>query len=367
MSRRSLLRLVPALAATRWSQLRGRPDTPYKLELFLTWRCPSRCTTCAIWRRPPGPELSPTEWEAAVGSLGARLLWLSVTGGEASSRPDLGELLVRTTRAAPRLLYLNLSSNGLLGADLERALGELLAAGGPPRVAVTLSLDGLGADHDARRGVPGNFRQVLETAQRLARLRARDPRLAFGFQVTLSAANLDDWPALAHFARAHAGGLSPVFSPATDGALLTGEGLGVDLRRVAPDAIPRVRQLRDGHPCRFPEDVVTRRYLATLPGFLATGRAPVPCTAGYASLTLLPDGEVRRCDSLEETLGSARELDFDLGRLPSTERFQRAFEARPECRACWTPCQAYPSLLVRPLTSGRPWAACPWPPCSSCP
>jgi len=345
----SVLALVPRLAATRLAQRRGRPGTPYKLELFVTWRCPSRCATCTLWQRAPGPELAPAEWEAVVGSLGARLLWLSVTGGEAAVRPDLGELLVRATRAAPRLLYLNLSSNGQRGADLERALAELLAAGGPPRVAVTLSLDGLGAAHDRRRGVPGAFERMLETARRLGALRSREPRLAFGFQITLAAANLDEWPALAAFARTHAGGLSPVFSPATDGALLTGPGLGVDLRGVAQDAIPRVEALRDGLPCRFAEDVVTRRYLATVPGFLASGLAPVPCTAGYASLTLLPDGEVRRCDSLDETLGGVRELGFDLRRLPTTERFRRAFEARPECRACWTPCQAYPSLMQRPF------------------
>jgi MoaA/NifB/PqqE/SkfB family radical SAM enzyme len=280
-----------------------------------------------------------------VRSLGPRLLWLSVTGGEASTRPDLGELLVRTTRAAPRLLYLNLSSNGLRGPELEHALAALLREPDGPRVAVTLSLDGLRASHDRLRGVEGGFERVLDTALRLERLRARAPRLAFTFQITLSAANGPEWPTLARFARERSGGLSPVFSPASEGALLTEGALEVDLRRTAHDAIPRVMGLRDGLPCRFAEDVVTRRYLATLPGFLATRRAPVPCTAGYASWTLEPDGVVRRCDSLDETLGHAREVALDLTRLPATARFRRAFERLPDCRACWTPCQAYPSLL----------------------
>ena len=345
------LRLLPALVRTRLAEARGRPGLPYKLELFVTWACPSRCRTCSIWRRPRGPELSPAEWEAVVGSIGHRLLWLSVTGGEPSTRDDLGELLVRVTEAAPRLLYVNLSSNGLGPAALEAALDRLLARDGVPRVAVTLSLDGLGATHDRLRGVPGGFERVLETADRLRHLRAQYPRLAFTFQVTLSAANLPEWAALARFARERSGGLSPVFSPATDGALLTGPGLGVDVRRAGPDLVPHLHALRDALPCRYPEDVITRRFLGTLPAFLEHGAAPVPCTAGYASWTLEPDGSVRRCDSLDEILGHARDVDLDLARLPSTPAFRDAFERRPECRACWTPCQAYPSLLQRLLAT----------------
>jgi MoaA/NifB/PqqE/SkfB family radical SAM enzyme len=345
--------LVSALVRTRRALARGRPGLPYKLELFVTWRCPSRCGTCTLWRRAPGVELTAAEWQAVVGSLAPHLLWLSVTGGEPSMRADLGELLVRTTRAAPRLAYLNLSSNGLRPDALERALATLLEHPGP-RVAITLSLDGLGAEHDRLRGVPGGFERVLETARRLQLLRARRPRLAYTFQVTLSAANRARWTALARFARERSGGLSPVFSPASDGVLLTGEaGLGVDLRRSAAEALPQVRSLRDALPCRHPEDVVTRHYLGTLPDFLASGRAPVPCTAGYASWSLEPDGTVRRCDSLAETLGHVRDVGLDLARLPATPGFGRAFAELPDCRACWTPCQAYPSLLA------SPWALYP--------
>jgi MoaA/NifB/PqqE/SkfB family radical SAM enzyme len=351
-------RLLPALLRVKRAQRRGQPDRPMKLELFLTWECNARCATCRIWRRPAGPCLTPLQWERLVGSLAPDLLWLSVTGGEVSLRPDLPEMLARVVAVAPYLMYLNLSSNGLEGQRLESALEALTSRFPQLRVAVTLSLDGLGATHDRIRGVPGASDRVAESAARLARLARRRPGLGVACQATLSRANLPEWPRLVAAARALSCGLSPVLSPASEGELLTGGALRVDLRRAAAQASPLLAGLARDWPVRHPEDLVTRRYLASLPGFLRSGRAPLPCAAGYASLSITPEGEVRRCDSLDEALGRAQDFDFDLPLLLGSDRARRAFAARPDCRACWTPCQAYPTLMCHPLSMDTPgWLA----------
>ena len=340
-------RLAPALAHARQDLARGRPRLPYKLELFVTWRCASRCQTCSIWRRPAGAELDVETWRRIVASVGPRLLWLSLTGGECSLRDDLDELLVATTRAAPALLYVNLSSNGLHPERLERHLSRALPKLRAP-LTVTLSLDGLGARHDALRGVSGAYARVLESAARLGRLRARHPGLAFAPQVTLSAANLDQWPALARHARDLSRGISPIFSPAVAGPVLAPPDPSVDLRRAGAAATQALQALLDQVPARHPEDLITRRFLRTLPAYLARGAAPLPCTAGYASLSIEPDGAARRCDSLDEHLGELADTGWRVPALLQTPRARQAFTALPRCRRCWTPCQAYPTLLAHP-------------------
>jgi MoaA/NifB/PqqE/SkfB family radical SAM enzyme len=340
-------RLAPALARARHDLARGRPRTPYKLELFLTWRCASRCQTCSIWRRPAGVELDVETWRRVVASVGPRLLWLSLTGGECSLRDDLGELIVTAAGAAPSLLYINLSSNGLHPERLERHLSRALPRLRVP-LTVTLSLDGLGARHDELRGVPGAHERVLESAARLERLRARHPGLAFAPQVTLSASNQDQWPALARHSRALSSGISPVFSPAVAGPVLAPPDPGVDLRRAGAAATQALLALLDQIPARHPEDVITRRFLSTLPAYLARGVAPLPCTAGYASLSVEPDGVARRCDSLDERLGQLEDVDWSVPALLRSPQVRAAFAGLPRCRRCWTPCQAYPTLMAHP-------------------
>lgn len=355
------LLLLKAFRTGAKAQARGRPERPFKLEFFLTWRCSSRCRSCSIWRRPqsPGPELSPDRVAALVRSLKGSLVWLSFTGGEVTERDDLGDVLIQAVEAGPGVEYVNLSSNGLSPKALEAQLSEFLAGQTRPRVSVTLSLDGLGPAHDRLRGVPGGFASLMETAARLGHLRERYPQLAYGFQITLSAANREAWPALSIFAHQHAGGLSPVFSPAVDGGLVAASALRVDLRRLGCQATSALEALLKAAPLRVAEDLVTRRFLRTLPGYIRRGEAPWPCAAGYASLTIEPDGQVRRCDSLDEVLGDAGRFGDDLAALLQDPEVVAAFAERPDCRQCWTPCQAYPTLLLRPFVSAQRWGILP--------
>ena len=104
--------------------------------------------------------------------------------------------------------------------------------------------------------------------------------------------------------------------------------------------------LRRGH--RFhPVAWLERRYQKLLPEFLETGRTPVKCKALASSIFIDPRWNVYPCSMYDAPLGNLRDCAFDLDglwRAPATVKLQREIWER-KCPNCWTPCEAYQSIL----------------------
>jgi len=130
------------------------------VEFAITYRCQAHCVHCLqtelVCERP---ELTPSE----IGRIASDFyefggLNINITGGEPLLRDDLFECIAA---ASPRKGFVTLASNGLylswpLARELKRAGIRM----------VTISLDGATASsHDAIRGVPGCFDQVLAAAR----------------------------------------------------------------------------------------------------------------------------------------------------------------------------------------------------------
>jgi radical SAM protein with 4Fe4S-binding SPASM domain len=103
---------------------------------------------------------------------------------------------------------------------------------------------------------------------------------------------------------------------------------------------------RRGH--RFhPVGWLERRYQRLTPEFVASGRTPVPCKALASSVFVDARWNVYPCSMWDAPLGNLRDSAFDLRGLWQGERalvLRREIEAR-RCPNCWTPCEAYQSIL----------------------
>jgi MoaA/NifB/PqqE/SkfB family radical SAM enzyme len=103
------------------------------------------------------------------------------------------------------------------------------------------------------------------------------------------------------------------------------------------------------HPVAFLE----RAYLKGVRRYLETGGTPMRCHALRASCFIDSWGNVFPCTIYDRKLGNLREVGFDLGRIwntPAAAALQAdIWESR--CPNCWTPCEAYQSILgnlIRP-------------------
>lgn len=146
---------------------------PIDAVVAVTYRCNSRCIMCNIWQIKDFPELAPE----AYLKLPRSLQDVNISGGEPFLRNDLAEIVKNVHRACPRA-NINISTNGFLVETIKETLPKIQAIF--PRIAISVSIDGIGQMHEKVRRVPNAWTKVLETV-RFCRdeLRVKHIKLAF--------------------------------------------------------------------------------------------------------------------------------------------------------------------------------------------
>ncbi|RMH54709.1 MAG: radical SAM protein, partial [Candidatus Hydrogenedentota bacterium] len=99
-----------------------------------------------------------------------------------------------------------------------------------------------------------------------------------------------------------------------------------------------------------------KHYRLLLPKFLSTNRCPLPCRSLFASVFVSPTGEVHPCITDDRIVGRLREQNYSLRKIlrsTAAERLRHDIAAG-NCPHCWTPCEAYPTLIETMKMSGKP-------------
>jgi MoaA/NifB/PqqE/SkfB family radical SAM enzyme len=323
----------------------GRPDHPYKLTFALTSKCNYRCQTCNIWQKPPQNELSAEE----IGRLFKKapdFSWIDLTGGEIFLRKDFLEIVEIILASCPRLLLLHFPTNGYLTETIVPAV-QKIARLKPEKLILTISMDGDEAMNDLIRGIPGGWQRQIETFKRLREV----PGVRTVLGMTVSALNVGqferafqaakkEYPLLTHddfhvniaHVSAHYYG-----------------NIGTDLvsgsEKAMAETVENYMQARS-----FPLDPVSwleKQYLKRVGKYLQTKKTPIRCQALRSSCFLDATGGVYPCSMYDRLLGNIRDWDYDLPALWNSENSRRLQQEIWEfnCPQCWTPCEAYQSIL----------------------
>ncbi|MHB1830731.1 MAG: radical SAM protein [Candidatus Micrarchaeaceae archaeon] len=143
------------------NSIKRETDTlkPRWLWIATTDLCNSRCTFCNIWEnRKTHENMSPQEIEKYLSDpICKDVEYIINSGGESTTRTDLTEFMLAEHKAIPKA-KLNLSTNALMPERAYNTVKACLEAGA--KVEGSISLDGIGEDHDKLRGVKGNFEKV---------------------------------------------------------------------------------------------------------------------------------------------------------------------------------------------------------------
>lgn len=357
------LRHVPALL------VKARPA---HLTFFVTRRCNARCPFCFYAeerdREGGAPEFSLDEIRRVAASMG-RLPWVLFSGGEPFLREDLAAV-AQAFHDANGPAFLTLPTNGLLPEVVAGTTEEVLRRCPRSVVVVKLSLDGLGADHDALRRTPGGFERVLRTCARLAALARSHRKLEVGVNTVLCRENQAGIERVVDFVA----GLDGVRSHTI--TLARGDASPGGFADVHPDAYRRATaHLEERWRSRFHRfaggglkaalDRVEHRLVHET---LRDRRRPLACGAGRRTIVLSERGELWACEGRRnEPLGNVRAAGYDVGAVLRSEAARRALAAvaaggcgcAHECNllvdACLDP-GTYPRLLREwaRLRPGRP-------------
>lgn len=325
-----------------------RPGFPFKLTFVTTYWCNYKCKTCNIWQKKPKDELSAEEVDRFFKKSN-RFSWIDITGGEVSLRQDFPQLCESAVKHNKDLLLLHFPTNGYLTDRIVEQTRQVMALR-PTKLIITVSLDGDEMLNDEIRGVKGGFLRQVETFRRLRGLGAD---VVFG--MTLSKWNADKYEQTFEAVQRHVPGL-------------TLQRFHINIVHESSHYLSNDKdQLRDHDPqttellvnqveshwrkrCKtpfHPVEYLEKAYLTRVRQYLETGTTPMRCHALRSSCFVDSWGTVYPCTIYNRPLGSLRETNYDLRPIWDAAETRQVQEEIWEnsCPQCWTPCEAYPSIM----------------------
>jgi MoaA/NifB/PqqE/SkfB family radical SAM enzyme len=327
---------------------------PVNYTFSLTTRCNSRCLTCNIWKKRTD-EFTLEEWEKLFTSLGTAPYWVTISGGE----PFLYRDIVPVCQALARHCQpgiVNIPTNSLV-AGVAARVEQIAAALAPGQLIINLSLDGVGAEHDRIRGIPGIFERFERNLAELLEVRARVPNLSIGVHSVVSAFNIDHIEQVIQYVR----GL-PVDQFITEMAEERVELDTVGLP-IVPDrqryftVLDRLNEDLQRHPARGIARFTRAfrlSYYQLMKRTLEEKTQVIPCFASWASAQVYPDGTVWPCCIRADSIANLRDVGYDFRRIwfgREIEVVRRSIRAK-ECW-CTLANASYTNMLMHPPTLAK--------------
>lgn len=354
-----------ALARKAFASNLHRPGFPFKLTFAITYWCNYKCKTCNIWQRKPKDELTADEIEL-FAQRSNRFSWIDVTGGEVSLRQDFPAICESLVKHNRDLVLLHFPTNGYLTDRIVGQVRQILKFR-PPKLIITVSMDGDEQVNDEVRGVAGGYQRQIETFRQLRALQGVDVVLG----MTLSKFNADQYENAFQAAKQRIPDLEYrdlhinvvhesshyLGNHQDQHRQLDDRTLGLLIQETGRHAARRSRIPL--HPVDFLEYA----YLRRVEKYLRTGVTPMRCHALRSSCMIDSWGQVFPCTIYNRPLGSLREHNYELARIwqaEETRAVQREIWNKA-CPQCWTPCEAYPSIMGNFLKFGAPGPAQPPP------
>tara|TARA_Y100000310_G_scaffold222052_1_gene223699 strand:+ start:350 stop:1444 length:1095 start_codon:yes stop_codon:yes gene_type:complete len=331
------------------------PSTPYKVTLISTYRCNSRCKTCNVWRiykddsKKLNEELNNEEILKMINSIKDNLIWLNITGGEPTLRPNFADLVCRIYDSCKNLGFINIPTNGLI-PKLEKDIFEKISSHCRKcKIFVTVSLDGMGKENDAIRGINGGSKLVEESFRQLRKLGQQYENLTVLFQATLSKYNLKSFRKTFDFLIENSN--NPEVNIAYESKFFHNISNDIDIRAYSEQAIRVLDDIHQKYPYKNLESIFQKIYLKLSKRYLKTKISPLSCCAGYSTITIDPYGNVMPCLFLNCKLGNIRETNYNLKDILKNKKTGRYIKSLKNCKKCWQSCEVYPSIMQHPLRS----------------
>jgi radical SAM protein with 4Fe4S-binding SPASM domain len=148
---------VTYLEVGRIEPMSAEISAPYRMDLALTYRCQNDCPHCYVERPKDFPEMSTEQWKRVIDRCWEQgIPHLTFTGGEATLRPDLVELI---QYAEDLGIITGLQTNGRKLRD--RAYLDRLLLAGLDHIQITLESHDP-AIHDQMVGVQGAWQETVD-------------------------------------------------------------------------------------------------------------------------------------------------------------------------------------------------------------
>jgi len=265
---------------------------PTFLVYQFTNNCNSRCQMCNIWKKESKGELTTDDIKKALKKpVFKKLRWVNLTGGEPFLRADIVDVCEAFANL-PKLEGIAIPSNGFLTKRVEDAVKEILKVlRNDQFLSITLSIDGFEKTHDEIRGVPGAYKNVTATLDRLSKLKTQNPNFNVGVQPTISKKNLPEIEKFYKEMKKKTGSVGFAVMMTSEGFYSNTES-EIALNKEDKKKVAKFLNKTLVHDPQY------GFYYSKLVELFNTGKRNFGCLAGYLTLYMDPFGNLSPCPVL---------------------------------------------------------------------
>lgn len=330
-------------------------EQPYKLNFTITSACNSRCQTCNVWQvfkddpNLVGNDLKLNEIRLIFKNLPNSIVWLSLSGGEPFLREDLFEICKAAVENISPLRLISIPSNGLLTEKILNTTKKILSL--PlQNLFLNFSLDGPEPIHDQIRGIKGGFEKTWSTYEQILALFKNEPRLYANLETTISKYNIDYLEVF--LKELVEDGHKITVTIAHTGYLYKNTSGNKGFTKLDHDLekLNKILKIVKRSLGISPVDIIEKIYLEKILGFYKNPqKQPLPCIALKSSIALDSRGNLTPCFMWEKILGNTKDYNYNLKQFFKQEKYEvekiRNLIKKEKCPNCWTPCEAYQSII----------------------
>ncbi len=356
-------RIAPRLLQFKLHRYLGKKKIdPMTLTFSVTAACQSRCKTCQIgdlYLKHPErakKDLSTDEIEKIFKTM-KPVYFFNISGGEPFIRKDIPQIVELALKYLhPRLVHI--PTNAIMPARIEEKTREILEIikKYDPEITLTVkpSIDGTGGLHDEIRGVPGNFKRLLNTIDRLKKVRDDYPNFHLELGTVVSNFNIGHLDEIEDFVHS-----LDVGSYRNEVAEQRAEFFNIG-DPITPDAATYQRLMKD-FARKIEENIASKSsytklteaqrivYYGIAGRILEEQRQVIPCYAGVSNVHINYDGGVWPCCVLgyDKQMGNLRDFNYDFQKLwySDTAKAVRRSIKNKEC-ACPLANQSFSNILL---------------------
>ena len=334
---------------------------PVFLILGMTYRCNAKCSFCFVWKELNNKELVEKELKIEeIEKISKNLnhvSWLLLTGGEPFLEPRKVVESCKIFYRQNHTRNITIPTNAILTPLVTRSVKEILDSCPELSLTITLSLDGVGKEHDRLRGFDGNFESFLKTYNQLVEVRKEYPRFSINLNTVVSNQSIKDVPKLIDYVKNN---LEPNYHSFE---MLRGDPMDHDLthpplnefRKLLDTTLKDYWKSFPFYNTRYSRFIKASKIFAREKEIeiLEKKEQVVPCQAGKVTGVIRSDGLVQHCE-LREPVGNIRDYDYDFSKLwfdTKSNKLRKSIENK-ECY-CSHSCFVSSSILFNPAYYGK--------------
>jgi MoaA/NifB/PqqE/SkfB family radical SAM enzyme len=298
---------------------------PIYLVVFVSDVCNAHCGHCLLGvGEPDGEEMTVDEYEKISRSMGP-ILFLLPTGGEPFLRDDIPEI-VRIFCKNNKVANVGMPTNGSMTTKVIDGARRMLRENPGVDIAIDVSIDGIGAEHDRLRALPGLFEKAMWTFSELRKLEKEFPNFNANIATTMSVWNQDRVVDVYRYLKEHYG-VENVNNIITRTGARSSRARDIrtenyiawsDMLRTEVES----NELKGYHDYPFSDFINAMKNIRqdTISKMVREDAYQLPCYAAQLGGIIYGNGDVYPCELLDEKLGNLKEVDYDFRKIWHSER-----------------------------------------------